>query len=333
MKDEALDAAAKLSDQFDKENHNPRKSVKLVEQTAELARPDNLRAALALEIREGLRKLAVLARAAAKELKAKGIASTIALPVESYNRIAGLVASLAEAYEGQGKVRDGRSVVDANLIKKALAKKTGISAGQLTLGEEDAARYVDMEKVMTERVVNQDRAIRALANAIRRNKSGLSNPHRPMGKFLFVGPTGTGKTHLVKELARFLFKDPEAFVRFDMSEFMEEHTYMRLVGAPPSYVGYGAGGQLTEAVRKRPYTVILLDEVEKAHPKVWDVFLQILDDGRLTDSEGRTVDFKNTVIVMTSNIGSHMIQAMVGKPYEDVKEAVWDELKNHFRPE
>ncbi|MBI3300402.1 MAG: AAA family ATPase [Elusimicrobia bacterium] len=324
ISDEALDAAAKLSDQFDKETHNPRKSVKLVEQTAELARPDNLRAALALELREGWRQLGVAVTAAAKELAKKGIASAIALPMEAYNKIAVLVDAIANGYAAQAEVKDGRGQIDVDLIKKVLAEKTGISAGQLTLGEEDASRYVNMEAEVEKKVVNQGRAIRALANAIRRNKSGLSNPHKPMGKFLFVGPTGTGKTHLVKELARFLFKDPEAYVRFDMSEFMEEHTYMRLVGAPPSYVGYGAGGQLTEAVRKRPYTVILFDEVEKAHPKVWDVFLQILDDGRLTDSEGRTVDFKNTVIIMTSNVG---MGAVDSQKYERMLQEKWEQIK------
>ncbi|TBR26485.1 AAA family ATPase, partial [bacterium] len=254
----------------------------------------------------------------------KGVASALTLPVEAYNRVAALVNDIVSAHAAQQKVADGKSVVDIDLIKRKLAAKTGISAGQLTLGEEDASRYVNMEAEVSKRVVNQDRAIRALANAIRRNKSGLSNPHRPMGKFLFVGPTGTGKTYLVKELARFLFKDPEAYVRFDMSEFMEEHTYMRLVGAPPSYVGFGSGGQLTEAVRKRPYTVILLDEVEKAHPKVWDIFLQILDDGRLTDSEGRTVDFKNTVIIMTSNTG---MAAVDSQKYERMLTERWEKLK------
>jgi ATP-dependent Clp protease ATP-binding subunit ClpB len=154
-----------------------------------------------------------------------------------------------------------------------------------------------------------------------------------LGSFLFLGPTGVGKTELCKALANFLFDSEEHLIRIDMSEFMEKHSVARLIGAPPGYVGYEEGGYLTEAVRRKPYSVILLDEVEKAHPDVFNVLLQVLDDGRLTDGQGRTVDFKNTVIVMTSNIGSHMIQAMVGKPYEDVKEAVWDELKNHFRPE
>jgi energy-coupling factor transporter ATP-binding protein EcfA2 len=190
-----------------------------------------------------------------------------------------------------------------------------------------------MEDKLHERVVGQDEAISAVANAIRRSRSGLSDPNRPTGSFLFLGPTGVGKTELCKALANFLFDSEEHLIRVDMSEFMEKHSVARLIGAPPGYVGYEEGGYLTEAVRRKPYSVILLDEVEKAHHDVFNVLLQVLDDGRLTDGQGRTVDFKNTVIVMTSNIGSHMIQAMVGKPYEDVKEAVWDELKNHFRPE
>ena len=184
-----------------------------------------------------------------------------------------------------------------------------------------------------ERVVGQNEAIEAVANAIRRSRAGLSDPNRPTGSFLFLGPTGVGKTELCKALAGFLFDSEEHLIRIDMSEFMEKHSVARLIGAPPGYVGYDEGGYLTEAVRRKPYSVLLLDEVEKAHPDVFNVLLQVLDDGRLTDGQGRTVDFKNTVIVMTSNIGSQLIQAMVGMPYDDLKDAVWGELKNHFRPE
>ncbi|MDT4818707.1 Chaperone protein ClpB [compost metagenome] len=190
-----------------------------------------------------------------------------------------------------------------------------------------------MEDKLHERVVGQDEAIGAVANAIRRSRSGLSDPNRPTGSFLFLGPTGVGKTELCKALAGFLFDSEDHLIRIDMSEFMEKHSVARLIGAPPGYVGYEEGGYLTEAVRRKPYSVVLLDEVEKAHPDVFNVLLQVLDDGRLTDGQGRTVDFKNTVIVMTSNIGSPIIQAMVGQPSEEIKEAVWDELKNYFRPE
>jgi ATP-dependent Clp protease ATP-binding subunit ClpB len=197
-------------------------------------------------------------------------------------------------------------------------------------GERD--KLLQMEVKLHERVVGQDEAISAVANAIRRSRSGLSDPNRPTGSFLFLGPTGVGKTELCKALANFLFDSPDHLVRIDMSEFMEKHSVARLIGAPPGYVGYEEGGYLTEAVRRKPYSVLLLDEVEKAHPDVFNILLQVLDDGRLTDGQGRTVDFKNTVIVMTSNIGSHLIQSMVGEPYDDIKDAVWDELKSHFRP-
>jgi len=181
--------------------------------------------------------------------------------------------------------------------------------------------------------VGQDEAVRLVADAIRRSRAGLSDPNRPYGSFLFLGPTGVGKTELSKALAEFLFDSEEQLVRIDMSEFMEKHSVSRLIGAPPGYVGYEEGGTLTEAVRRRPYSVILLDEVEKAHPDVFNVLLQVLDDGRLTDGQGRTVDFRNTVVVMTSNLGSQQIQAMVGDEYQVVKLAVMAEVKMHFRPE
>jgi ATP-dependent Clp protease ATP-binding subunit ClpB len=212
-----------------------------------------------------------------------------------------------------------------------VARATGIPVAKLMQGERD--KLLVMEAKLHERVVGQDEAITAVANAIRRSRSGLSDPNRPTGSFLFLGPTGVGKTELCKALAGFLFDSEDHLIRIDMSEFMEKHSVARLIGAPPGYVGYEEGGYLTEAVRRKPYSVVLLDEVEKAHPDVFNVLLQVLDDGRLTDGQGRTVDFKNTVIVMTSNIGSHMIQSMVGQPADEIKEAVWDELKNHFRPE
>ena len=190
-----------------------------------------------------------------------------------------------------------------------------------------------MESRLHARVVGQDEAIVAVSDAIRRSRAGLSDPNRPYGSFLFLGPTGVGKTELCKALASFLFDSEEHLIRIDMSEFMEKHSVSRLIGAPPGYVGYDEGGYLTEAVRRKPYSVVLLDEVEKAHPDVFNVLLQVLDDGRLTDGQGRTVDFKNTVIVMTSNLGSHQIMQMAGQPYELIREAVWAEVKQYFRPE
>lgn len=241
-------------------------------------------------------------------------------------------AQAAETAKGKsGKPQLLRTQVGADEIAEVVARATGIPVSKLMQGERE--KLLLMEDKLHERVVGQDEAISAVANAIRRSRSGLSDPNRPTGSFLFLGPTGVGKTELCKALAGFLFDSEEHLIRVDMSEFMEKHSVARLIGAPPGYVGYEEGGYLTEAVRRKPYSVILLDEVEKAHHDVFNVLLQVLDDGRLTDGQGRTVDFKNAVIVMTSNIGSHMIQAMVGKPYEDVKEAVWDELKNHFRPE
>jgi ATP-dependent Clp protease ATP-binding subunit ClpB len=224
-----------------------------------------------------------------------------------------------------------RTQVGAEEIAEVVARATGIPVSKLMQGERD--KLLLMEGKLHERVVGQDEAIGAVANAIRRSRSGLSDPNRPTGSFLFLGPTGVGKTELCKALAGFLFDSEDHLVRIDMSEFMEKHSVARLIGAPPGYVGYEEGGYLTEAVRRKPYSVLLLDEVEKAHPDVFNVLLQVLDDGRLTDGQGRTVDFKNTVIVMTSNIGSPIIQSMVGQPYEDVKEAVEGELKNYFRPE
>jgi len=191
-----------------------------------------------------------------------------------------------------------------------------------------------MEEVIGRRVVGQQEAVQAVANAIRRARAGLADPKRPNGSFLFLGPTGVGKTELTKALAEFLFDSEDAMVRIDMSEFMEKHSVARLIGAPPGYVGYEEGGYLTEAVRRRPYSVILLDEVEKAHPDVFNVLLQVLDDGRLTDGHGRTVDFRNTVIIMTSNLGSQRIQELAGaENYARMKEAVMDVVRQHFRPE
>ena len=202
-----------------------------------------------------------------------------------------------------------------------MARATGIPVAKLMQGERD--KLLLMEQKLHERVVGQDEAIAAVANAIRRSRSGLSDPNRPTGSFLFLGPTGVGKTELCKALAGFLFDSEDHLIRLDMSEFMEKHSVARMIGAPPGYVGYDEGGYLTEAVRRKPYCVLLLDEVEKAHPDVFNVLLQVLDDGRLTDGQGRTVDFKNTVIVMTSNLGSQQIMQLAGQSSETINDAVW----------
>ncbi|QAZ38013.1 ATP-dependent chaperone ClpB [Methylibium sp. Pch-M] len=241
----------------------------------------------------------------------------------------------AQAKEAKGGA-DGkptllRTLVGAEEIAEVVARATGIPVAKLMQGERQ--KLLDMEVKLHERVVGQDEAIRAVSDSIRRSRAGLSDPNRPTGSFLFLGPTGVGKTELCKALAGFLFDTEDAMIRIDMSEFMEKHSVARLIGAPPGYVGYDEGGYLTEAVRRKPYSVLLLDEVEKAHPDVFNVLLQVLDDGRLTDGQGRTVDFKNTVIVMTSNLGSHLIMQMAGQDPELIREAVWGELKTHFRPE
>ena len=236
------------------------------------------------------------------------------------------------AADGQGKGNQLlRTQVGAEEIAEVVSRATGIPVSKMMQGERE--KLLQMETHLHERVVGQEEAISAVANAIRRSRSGLADPNRPMGSFLFLGPTGVGKTELSKALASFLFDTEEHIVRIDMSEFMEKHSVARLIGAPPGYVGYDEGGYLTEAVRRKPYSVILFDEVEKAHPDVFNVLLQVLDDGRLTDGQGRTVDFKNTVIIMTSNIGSPIIQRMAGQPQDEIKDAVWEELKDHFRPE
>ncbi|MEN9630131.1 MAG: hypothetical protein RJA10_3359, partial [Pseudomonadota bacterium] len=224
-----------------------------------------------------------------------------------------------------------RTLVGAEEIAEVVSRATGIPVSKLMQGERD--KLLQMETRLHERVVGQDEAIVAVADAIRRSRAGLSDPNRPLGSFLFLGPTGVGKTELCKALAGFLFDSDDHMIRVDMSEYMEKHSVSRLIGAPPGYVGYDEGGALTEAVRRKPYSVLLLDEVEKAHPDVFNVLLQVLDDGRLTDGQGRTVDFKNTVIVMTSNLGSQMIMQMAGQPGDDIKDAVWAEVKQHFRPE
>jgi ATP-dependent Clp protease ATP-binding subunit ClpB len=272
-----------------------------------------------------------------EELKRKGDFNKVA--ELQYGKLPELEKRLKEAQAKEsGKAKGGkggpqllRTMVGAEEIAEVVSRSTGIPVSKLMQGERD--KLLQMETKLHERVVGQDEAITAVADAIRRSRAGLSDPNRPLGSFLFLGPTGVGKTELCKALAGFLFDSEEHMVRIDMSEFMEKHSVSRLIGAPPGYVGYDEGGYLTEAVRRRPYSVLLLDEVEKAHPDVFNVLLQVLDDGRLTDGQGRTVDFKNCVIVMTSNLGSQMIMQMAGEPTAAIRDAVWNEVKAHFRPE
>lgn len=239
---------------------------------------------------------------------------------------------LSASSEAQTEKRLLRNKVTEEEIAEVVAKWTGIPVSKMLEGERD--KLLRMEDSLHKRVMGQSEAVVAVSNAVRRSRAGLADPNRPNGSFLFLGPTGVGKTELCKSLAEFLFDSEDAMVRIDMSEFMEKHSVARLIGAPPGYVGYEEGGYLTEAVRRRPYSVLLLDEVEKAHPDVFNILLQVLDDGRLTDGQGRTVDFKNTVIVMTSNLGSDVIQMLAGEEnYEVMKSAVMDVVSGHFRPE
>ncbi|MDP3822628.1 MAG: ATP-dependent chaperone ClpB, partial [Burkholderiales bacterium] len=271
-----------------------------------------------------------------EEFKRKGDFNKVA--ELQYGRLPELEKTLKDAQAketkkgaAKGKPQLLRTMVGAEEIAEVVARATGIPVSKLMQGERD--KLLQMETKLHERVVGQDEAITAVADAIRRSRSGLSDPNRPTGSFLFLGPTGVGKTELCKALAGFLFDSEDHLIRLDMSEFMEKHSVARMIGAPPGYVGYDEGGYLTEAVRRKPYSVLLLDEVEKAHPDVFNVLLQVLDDGRLTDGQGRTVDFKNTVIVMTSNLGSHQIMQMAGQSSEAIHDAVWVEVKQHFRPE
>jgi ATP-dependent Clp protease ATP-binding subunit ClpB len=248
-----------------------------------------------------------------------------------YGRLPELERSLTSA---EDSVASGDSMLKEEVgpddIAEVVQAWTGIPAGRLLEGE--TQKLLRMEDGLAKRVVGQPDAVRAVSDAVRRARSGVADPDRPTGSFLFLGPTGVGKTELAKALAEFLFDEERAMVRVDMSEYSEKHSVARLVGAPPGYVGYEAGGQLTEAVRRRPYTVVLLDEVEKAHPDVFDVLLQVLDDGRLTDGQGRTVDFRNTILILTSNLGSTII-ADQSVPEERRREAVMDVVRTHFKPE
>ncbi|MGB6103360.1 MAG: ATP-dependent chaperone ClpB [Pusillimonas sp.] len=274
-------------------------------------------------------------RAEMAELQRKGQFDKLA--ELQYGKLPELESRLQSAEASQQTDADAdrprllRTQVGAEEIAEVVSRATGIPVAKMMQGERD--KLLQMEDFLHQRVVGQNEAVSLVADAIRRSRAGLSDPSRPYGSFLFLGPTGVGKTELTKALANFLFDSEDHMIRIDMSEFMEKHSVSRLIGAPPGYVGYEEGGYLTEAVRRKPYSVILLDEVEKAHPDVFNILLQVLDDGRLTDGQGRTVDFRNTVIIMTSNLGSQHIQSMAGQPYDVIKEVIWDELKQSFRPE
>jgi len=336
--DVALEAAAKLSQRYISDRQLPDKAIDLIDEAASKLRIDTESAPPEVKsLEEKVKQLTNEEEAASQR--------------QDYERVAQLKAErlrLEEEYnQAKGKwLKEEKidEVVDEEDIAHLISKWTGIPVSQMMEGE--AAKLLHMEERIHERLVNQEEAVTAISEAIRRSRAGLKDPRRPIGSFIFLGPTGVGKTELARTLARFLFDDENAMVRLDMSEYQERHTVSRLIGAPPGYVGYDEGGQLTEAVRRRPYRVILLDEVEKAHPEVFNSLLQILDDGRLTDGHGRTVDFKNTVIIMTSNVGAELIRRQMSLgfasaketkaeklDYDTMKERVLGEMKKTFRPE
>ncbi|GAB4464560.1 MAG: AAA family ATPase [Armatimonadaceae bacterium] len=331
--DAALEAAAKLSARYITERFLPDKAIDLMDEAASKVRialssmPDDLKQ---METR-------------LSQLVTDGQAAVDAREYERAARLRDEEQELRKEYTAareQWERESGvGSVVDEKDIADIVARMTGIPVRKMF--EEEADRLLNLESQIHHRVIGQEAAISAVAEAVRRSRAGLSDPRRPIGSFLFLGPTGVGKTELAKALAEFLFDDESAMVRIDMSEYMEKHSVARLIGAPPGYVGYDEGGQLTEAVRRRPYRVILLDEIEKAHPEVFNILLQVLDDGRLTDGQGRVVNFKNTVIIMTSNIGSHLIEAIPAnaseaeaqQQYDRMQNKVTNELRQHLRPE
>jgi ATP-dependent Clp protease ATP-binding subunit ClpC len=322
--DEAIVAAAELSDRYIGDRFLPDKAIDLIDQASARVR---LRAKTKPEDTKALEE----------EIGRLERERDQAVNSEDFNRAGKLKTRIDEKQTELSSRRQGRQrapEVTIEDIAEIVSRATGIPVSQLTQEERD--RLLKLEERLHERVIGQDEAVEAVAEAVRRGRAGLGDPSRPIGSFLFLGPTGVGKTELARTLAEIMFGDEEMMIRLDMSEFQERHTVSRLVGAPPGYVGYEEAGQLTEAVRRKPYSVVLLDEIEKAHPDVFNMLLQILDDGRLTDAQGRTVDFKNTVVIMTSNLGSDRIQAHArrdGQSWERLKEELMDLLKMHFRPE
>ncbi|MFJ8951059.1 ATP-dependent Clp protease ATP-binding subunit [Streptomyces sp. NPDC102381] len=318
--DGALTAAAELSDRYISDRFLPDKAIDLMDQAGARVRLRN--ASRSTEVVEREDRIAKLTRE-----KDQAVAS------EDFEKASELKKQIAEAegeVAGIEERREGVVSVTAGDIADIVSRRTGIPVAQLTAGEKE--RLLRLEEEMHSRIVGQDEAVTSVSEAVRRNRAGMGDPNRPVGSFLFLGPTGVGKTELAKTLAELLFGDESRMVRFDMSEFQEKHTVARLVGAPPGYVGYDEAGQLTEKVRRQPYSVVLFDEVEKAHPDIFNTLLQILDDGRLTDSQGRTVDFRHCVVIMTSNIGAHRILAHQGDAAE-LKDELMEELRGRFLPE
>lgn len=328
ISDKALEAAAHLSTRYVSDRFLPDKAIDLMDEAASKLRLETIM--LPPDLREMEHRI--------KDLTKEG---EEAVNAREYERAAKLRDEVEVIQKEFKQKRDlwlsekgiGGATVDEELIAQVVSSWTGIPVSRLI--EEEVDKLLRMEESLHKRIIGQDKAVEAVAEAVRRARAGLKDPNRPIGSFIFLGPTGVGKTELAKTLTEFMFDSEEAMIRIDMSEYMERHTVARLIGAPPGYVGYEEAGQLTEAVRRRPYSVILFDEIEKAHTDVFNVLLQILDDGRLTDSQGRTVDFKNTVIIMTSNVGSNLIPSSseMEKKYDDIKDKLFSQLKLTFRPE
>ncbi|MHB8105022.1 MAG: ATP-dependent Clp protease ATP-binding subunit, partial [Dehalococcoidales bacterium] len=337
--DEALEAAAKLSQRYVSDRQLPDKAIDLIDEAASKLRIDSESAPPEVKKLE-------------KEVKRLTNEEEAASQTQDFQKAAEIKAEKMKlepeynaAKEKWLKKEKISQEVTGEHIAQLISSWTGVPVSQMTEGETE--KYIHMEERIHERMINQEEAVFSVSEAIRRSRAGLTDPRRPIGSFMFLGPTGVGKTELVRSLAWFLFGDENAMMRLDMSEYQEEHTVSRMLGAPPGYVGYDEGGQLTEAIRRRPYSVILLDEIEKAHPKVFNTLLQIMDEGRLTDGHGRTVNFKNTVVIMTSNVGQDTIkrESQIGfsvrkdkattekQVYEDMKKKVEEELKRAFRPE
>lgn len=336
--DDALDAAAKLSARYISDRFLPDKAIDLIDEAASRIRLANTNRSATRDVKQELRQVTQAKEEAVRvqDFEEAGKLRDRELELEAQ------IQSLQQGQSADGEVK-ARPIVTEEDIAQVLAAWTGISVNKLT--ETESARLLRLEDALHERVIGQDEAVRAVSRALRRARVGLKDPNRPIASFFFSGPTGVGKTELAKALAAYFFGSEDAMIRLDMSEFMESHTVSKLIGSPPGYVGYGEGGQLTEAVRRKPYTVLLFDEVEKAHPDVFNLLLQLLEDGRLTDAQGRTVDFKNTLVIMTSNIGSRVIEKggqsfgfessgnLAEAQYARIQSRVNEDLKQVFRPE